>query len=659
MKILGISAFYHDSAAAVIHDGEIIAAAQEERFTRVKNDASFPSNAIRFCLQYSGFPLEELDAIVFYDKPFLKFERLLETYYAYAPSGLWSFLRSMPVWIKEKLFLKKVIHGELKKIGSYDKGKLPLLFPEHHLSHAASAFYPSPFGEAAILTLDGVGEWATVSIGKGNGAAITILKELSFPHSLGLLYSAFTYYCGFAVNSGEYKLMGLAPYGDKDSEECRRMVGIIKTTLADLREDGSIFLQQEYFDYATGSRMVKDGRWEKLFGFGRRKEDGPLEACYCNMALAIQQVTEEAVLRLAAEARRLTGCEDLCLAGGVALNCVANGKLHEAGLFKRIFIQPAAGDAGGALGAALAAHYIYFGKERGDGHGGRDQERGDAVAGKAGPDHGGTGEGASAVVGADAMKGSCLGPEFAEAELVAVARKYGAVYRKMESLEALTEATARMIDEGKVVGWFQGRMEFGPRALGARSILADARNPEMQKKLNLSIKYREGFRPFAPAVLAEDVGDYFEVGGDFSSPYMLLVRGIKRSRRHPLPEGYAGWSMTDKLSFVRSDLPAITHVDHSARIQTVDRQTHPRFWQLLSSFRELTGCAVLINTSFNTRDEPIVNTPEEAYHCLMRTGMDWLVMGDLIFDKRLQPLLPALPLKGQAPQDPLLQEKGR
>ncbi len=502
MKILGISAFYHDSAAAIIREGEIIAAAQEERFTRVKNDAAFPSRAIRFCLEYAGCGLDELDAIVFYDKPFLKFERLLETYYAFAPHGWLSFLRSMPVWIKEKLFLKKILYGELKEIGDFDKQKLPLLFPEHHLSHAASAFYPSPFGEAAILTLDGVGEWATASICHGRGAEIRVLRELDFPHSLGLLYSAFTYYCGFAVNSGEYKLMGLAPYGNGDSAECRRMAEIIRTILTDIREDGSIFLQQEYFEYATGSRMAKDKKWEALFGFRRRKEDGPLEQCYCDMALAIQQVTEDVVLRLAREARRLTGAEHLCLAGGVALNCVANGKLHGAGIVADIFIQPAAGDAGGALGAALAAHYIYFGGERKEGEG---------QGGTSGREKRSGGEQGEAGV-ADAMQGAYLGPTFTETEIQAMAEKNGALYRKIGGQEALAEATARLISEGKVVGWFQGRMEFGPRALGARSILADARNPEMQKKLNLSIKNREGFRPFAPAVLAEAVGDYFEIG---------------------------------------------------------------------------------------------------------------------------------------------------
>jgi len=602
MKILGISAFYHDSAAAILKDGEILAAAQEERFSRIKNDPAFPAAAIRFCLQYSGIGLDEVDAVVFYDKPFLKFERLLETYYAFAPAGLGSFLRSMPVWIKEKLLLKKILYKELRTIDPGGKRKPLLLFPEHHLSHAASAYYPSPFNEAAILTLDGVGEWATVSISKGEGKEIKILKELDFPHSLGLLYSAFTYYCGFAVNSGEYKLMGLAPYGNRDSEACRRIAEIIRTKLVDIKADGSIFLHQEYFSYATGSRMVKDSRWEELFGFGRRQEDGPMEQRYCDMALAIQEVTEEVVLLLAAEAKRLTGSDQLCLAGGVALNCVANGKLHAAGLFRDIFIQPAAGDAGGALGAAYAAHHIYFGAGR--------------VNGGAEP---------------DALRGSCLGPEFGETDILPVARKYGLAGKRMDSLRSLTEETARLIADGNVIGWFQGRAEFGPRALGSRSILADARNPEMQKKLNLSIKNREGFRPFAPAVLVEEVQDYFDLEGP--SPYMLLVKEVKRSRQLPLPEDYATRDWMDKLYYQRSDLPAITHVDHSARIQTVDRSTHPRFWQLLYAFRELTGCAVLINTSFNVRDEPIVNTPEDAFRCFCQTQMDYLVIGDFIFSR--------------------------
>jgi carbamoyltransferase len=451
--------------------------------------------------------------------------------------------------------------------------------------------------------LDAVGEWATVSISKGEGGQITLLKQLDFPHSLGLLYSAFTYYCGFTVNNGEYKLMGLAPYGNRDGADCRRMVEIIKTELVDIRPDGSIFLNQDYFDYATGKRMVKDGIWERLFGFPRRQPDVPLEQRYCDMAMAIQEVTEEIFLLLAKEAKRLTGSDNLCLAGGVALNCVANGKLDGTGFFKNIFIQPAAGDAGGALGAAYAAHYIYFGQERG------------VVAGVP-----------------DGLKGSRLGPEFGETDIVPVARKYGCPYRKVEGEEELVRETAGLIAEGGVVGWFQGRAEFGPRALGSRSILADPRDPGMQRKLNLSIKNREGFRPFAPAVMAEEVANYFEMDG--ASPYMLLVKEVKKSRQVGLPADFAGWGLAEKLSFSCSDLPAVTHVDHSARIQTVDREEHPLFWRLLRSFKELTGCAVVVNTSFNVRDEPIVNTPEDAVRCFLQTKMDYLVAGPFIFSKK-------------------------
>ncbi len=598
MKILGISAFYHDSAAAIIVDGEIVAAAQEERFSRIKNDAGFPARAIRFCLEYSGYSLEELDAIAFYDKPFLKFERLLETYYAYAPSGWFSFLRSMPVWIKEKLFLKRTLFQELDKIGKLERSRQPLLFPEHHLSHAASAFYPSSFYEAAIVTLDGVGEWATMSICHGKGKDIRVLKELDFPHSLGLLYSAFTYYCGFSVNSGEYKLMGLAPYGNKDSAECRKMVELIKTKLVDIRGDGSIFLHQEYFDYATGQRMVRDRKWEELFGFGRRAADGALESCYCNMALAIQLVTEEIFLLLGREAQRLTNAENLCLAGGVALNGVA--------IFKKIFIQRAAGDGGGALGAALAAYHIYFEKER-----------------------------VLPVDGGDSLKGAYLGPEFSDKEISSVLRKYGARYRKIVEEEELLQSTSQLLEKGNVVGWFQGRAEFGPRALGSRSILADPRRADMQRQLNLRIKFREGFRPFAPAVTAEDAQEYFELQG--SSPYMLFVRAVKEKRRYALPEGYVSWSAEEKLNFPRSDLPAITHIDYSARVQTVDCRNNARFWRLLRSFGTLTGYPVLVNTSFNIKDEPIVNSPEDAWLCFMQTGMDYLVIGNYVLDRRQQP----------------------
>ena len=604
MNILGISAFYHDAAAAIIKDGEIIAAAQEERFTRKKHDAGFPSNAIKFCLEYAGVSIDELDAVVFYDKPLLKFERLLETYYAFAPKGLVSFLKAIPVWMNEKMFLKKLIRDELKKIQPYDKAKLKLLFPEHHLSHAASAFYPSAFEKAAILTIDGVGEWATSSICIGEGNKITVLKELRFPHSVGLLYSAFTYYLGFKVNSGEYKLMGLAPYGNPESEQTKQFASIIRNKLCNIYEDGSIFLNQGYFNYATGLKMVHDNKWKELFGFAVRKPEENLEQHHCNLALAIQQVTEEIVLKMCREAKRLTNCDNLCMAGGVALNCVANGKIFNENIFSGLFVQPAAGDAGGALGAALAAYYIYFGKER------RIHYKDDG------------------------MKGSYLGPAVNEEEILSLQDKYNCVFNRYNNFEELANITAQKIAAGNVVGWAQGRMEFGPRALGARSILCDARNEEMQKKLNLKIKYREGFRPFAPAVLAEDVNDYFEL--DVSSPYMLLVAPVKK--QNPLPLNYHQLPLTEKLYFKRSDLPAITHIDYSARIQTVQKETNPAFYQLLQSFKQLTGCSVLVNTSFNVRGEPVVCTAEDAYRCFMRTEMDYLIIGNYFFDKQQQPV---------------------
>ncbi|GAB3909284.1 carbamoyltransferase [Larkinella knui] len=608
MLILGISAFYHDSAAALVEDGRIVAAAQEERFTRKKHDAGFPANAVRFCLEYGGTTLNELDAIVFYDKPLLKFERLLETYYAFAPRGLRSFLMAMPIWMKDKLFLKRLLRDELKKLGYDSKKPVKLLFPEHHLSHAASAFYPSAFEKAAILTIDGVGEWATASIGLGEGSTITVLKELHFPHSLGLLYSAFTYFLGFRVNSGEYKLMGLAPYGDPHSPEVDRYVDLIKTKLVEIKDDGSLWLDQNYFDYATGLRMVHEKKWETLFGFPKRKPEDELKPAHCNLGLAIQRVTEEVVITMAREAQRLTHTENLVLAGGVALNCVANGKLQKSGIFKRIFIQPAAGDAGGALGAALAAYYVYFGKER-------NIDDND-----------------------DALCGSYLGPTFSDLEVELMAKKYKAVYSYYDDFGNLTDDIAQLLANENVVGWVQGRMEFGPRALGARSILGDPRSAGMQKKLNLKIKYRESFRPFAPAVLAEDCGQYFNYDG--ISPYMLLVHPVRENRRKPLPAEYDGLSLREKLYFQRSDLPSITHIDFSARIQTVHRETNLRFWQLIDAFKKRTGCAVLINTSFNVRGEPIVNTPDDAYRCFMRTEMDYLVLGNYIFDKKYQPAWP-------------------
>ncbi len=605
MTILGISAFYHDSAAAIIQDGKIIAAAQEERFTRKKHDASFPINAVQFCLKYSGCNINDLDAIAFYDKPLLKFERLLETYYGFAPKGLVSFITSMPVWIKEKMFLKRVIHEELEKIDGYEKGKVKFLFPEHHLSHAASAFYSSPYQQAAILTIDGVGEWATASIGVGRGNSIEILKELRFPHSVGLLYSAFTYFLGFKVNSGEYKLMGLAPYGNPDSPKVTEYIKTIKEKLVDINEDGSIWLNQEYFNYATGLRMVDDDKWEQLFSFKKKKEEDELQQHHCDLGYAIQQVTEEIVLKMATEAKKLTNCDYLCMAGGVALNCVANGKLLRSGIFKDIFIQPAAGDAGGALGAAQAAYFIHFNQER------------------------------KACSVQDEMQGAYLGPEFSDMDIALDLKKYKAVYKKNENTGELNSLVADLINSGNVVGWFQGRMEFGPRALGNRTILGDARNPEMQKKLNLKIKYREGFRPFAPSVKAEDCKDYFDLNS--ASSYMLIVAPVKESRRNKMPTGYNAMPLMERLYVQRSDLPAITHIDFSARVQTIHKETNERYWNLLDTFKQKTGFAVMVNTSFNVRGEPPVCTPDDAYKCFMRTEMDYLVVGDFLLSKLEQP----------------------
>ena len=608
MNILGISAYYHDSAAALLQDGQIVAAAQEERFTRRKQDPAFPLQAITYCLHEAGLQLTDIDAVAFYDKPFLKFERLLETYYAFAPNGLRSFLTAMPVWLREKLFLKRLLRQELAKLDKEAAKKLKLLFPEHHLSHAASAFYPSGLEEAAILTVDGVGEWATTSLAWGRDKEITVLKELRFPHSLGLLYSAVTYYLGFKVNSGEYKVMGLAPYGNLQSENTQNYIRLIKRTLVQVQEDGSIWLNQKYFNYATGLTMVPDPKWENLFGFPRRQPESGLEQKHCDMALAIQTVTEEIMLKLAREVKQLTNSPNLCLAGGVALNSVANGKLQNSGLFRQIFIQPAAGDAGGAVGAALAAHHLYFNQDR------------------------------TSMPGKDAMQGTYLGPAFSDAAVSELIKKYRAVGELVPNHETLTVKTAALLAEGNIVGWFQGRMEFGPRALGNRSILADPRNPEMQKKLNLSIKYRESFRPFAPAVLAEDAHQYFEL--PTPSPYMLLVQPVKPTLRLPLPPYFADLPLAEKLYYKRSALPAITHIDFSARIQTVHPETNPLFWHLLQAFKKLTGYGLLVNTSFNVRGEPIVCTPDDAYTCFMRTQMDYLVIGNYIFAKAQQPPWP-------------------
>ncbi len=607
ISILGISAFYHDSAAVLLQDGVIIAAAHEERFSRTKHDDKFPAQAVAYVLSEAGLSISELSAIAFYDKPLLKFERLLETYHAFAPRGVRSFLTAMPVWIKEKLFMKKMLWDEFTKLsGGTLQRKPPLLFPEHHLSHAASAFYPSPFAEAAILTIDGVGEWATTTIGHGSGKDISILRELPFPHSIGLLYSAFTYFLGFKVNSGEYKLMGLAPYGNPDGETVPRYRQLILEHLVDLRDDGSVILNMAYFDYATGLKMCHNQKWQALFGIGKRESESELTQEYMDLALAIQQVTEEMVLRLARTAREITGCKNLVMAGGVALNCVANGKLLRAGIFDEIWIQPAAGDAGGALGAAFAAHHIW-----------RQQER------KPYPN------------GGDAMRGSYLGPEFSDLSVQRLCRKYQAPAQHFSDFSELTANVAQLLAAGQIVGWCQGRMEWGPRALGARSILGDPRHPEMQKRLNLKIKYREGFRPFAPSVLAEDASQYFDL--DRPSPYMLLVAPVLEGHRTTPPADYQALPMYDRLYHLRSDLPAITHVDYSARVQTVHQETNPRYWQLIKSFKDLTGCGLVVNTSFNVRGEPIVCSPEDAYQCFMRTEMDYLVVGSSLLAKTDQP----------------------
>lgn len=596
--ILGISAYYHDSAAVLLIDGRIAAAAQEERFTRKKHDSSFPKQAIAYVLQEAGMKGSDIAYVAFYEKPFIKFERLLETYHAFAPKGVYSFIKAIPVWIKEKLYMKRVLKDELAQLNIRSK----ILFPEHHLSHAASAFYPSSFEKAVILTVDGVGEWATTTICQGDKENITLLRELQFPHSLGLLYSAFTYYCGFRVNSGEYKLMGLAPYG-MQSERTMRYIALIKDFLVDIREDGSFLLNMDYFDYATGLKMTNNRKWKKLFALPPREPESELTQAYMDLAYAIQQVTEEILIKLAATAKQLTGCGNLVMAGGVALNCVANGKIQKSGLFENIFIQPAAGDAGGAIGAALAVWHIYLQEKR-------------------------------ICEEPDGMSGAYLGPSFQDKDICNMIRNTGAVAERLEDKD-LYERVAAILDKGFIVGWFQGRMEFGPRALGNRSILADPRNAEMQKKLNLKIKYRESFRPFAPSILEEEVTRYFEL--DVSSPYMLLVTEVKPIYRLPVPGNYGSLPYQEKLYFHRSLLQAITHVDFTARIQTVTELSNKRYYALLRAYQRLTGCSLLVNTSFNVRGEPIVCTPEEAYTCFMSTGMDYLVIENWLFCKENQP----------------------
>jgi carbamoyltransferase len=600
-KILGISAFYHDSAAALVSDGDIVAAAQEERFSRRKHDPRFPRGAIEYCLRAGEIDIGGLDCVVFYDKPLVKFERMLQTYLGFAPRGLSSFTAAMPVWIKEKLFLKSLLKRELAATeGCNGAGLPPIRFTEHHQAHAASAFFPSPFERAGVLCLDGVGEWATTSIWLGEGNRLTPQWEIDFPHSLGLLYSAFTYFTGFKVNSGEYKLMGLAPYGTPKYRD------LILEHLIDLKPDGSFRLNMDYFDFATGLRMT-NARFDELFDGAPRKPESPLTAREMDLASSIQVVTEEVVLRLANTVHRELDVDCLCMAGGVALNCVANGRVLREGPFRDVFFQPAAGDAGGAIGAALAVWHEYDGQPR-------------------------------TVTARDAMHGGYLGPCYTDEEIRAFLDSIGARYRILVKRDELYGQVARLLAEEKIVGWFQGRMEFGPRALGARSILGDPRSPRMQSVMNLKIKFRESFRPFAPAVLAERVSDYFEI--DRASPYMMLVAGVREDLRTPMTPEQERLFGIEKLNVPRSTIPAVTHVDYSARIQTVHRETNSPLHELISSFAALTGCAVLVNTSFNVRGEPIVCTPADAYRCFMRTEIDHLVIERFILDKKDQPALP-------------------
>ena len=596
MRILGISAYYHDSAAALLVDGRIVAAAQEERFTRKKHDADFPYNAIRSCLEMGAVTPAELDHVAFYDKPFLKFERLLETYLAFAPRGFESFRTALPVWVKDKLFQRSNI---LKALRSLDRGvdwEAKLLFSEHHLSHAASAFYPSPFPRAAVLTMDGVGEWTTTSLALGEGRALKVVRELHFPHSLGLLYSAFTYYTGFRVNSGEYKVMGLAPYGRPTYAQK------IREHLIDIKDDGSFRLNLDYFDYCTGLTMTNE-RFNALFGGPPRRPEERLTQREMDLAASIQAVTEEVVLKLAEGIRRETGESHLCLAGGVALNCVANGKLLRRKWYDRLWLQPAAGDAGGALGAAFVAHHLHKGAAR------------------------------APARGLDAMQGGYLGPRFSQEDIQRRLSRAGAVFESLDD-DALLDACAQALAEGRALGWFQGRMEFGPRALGARSILGDARSPAMQKTLNLKVKYRESFRPFAPSVLAEDAASWFEI--DCESPYMLLVADVARDQRIAMTAAEEALFGIDKLNVPRSSIPAVTHVDYSARVQTVHRDTNPRYHELISRFKKLTGCPVIVNTSFNVRGEPIVGSPEDAFRCFMGSEIETLAVGNCLLAKERQ-----------------------
>jgi carbamoyltransferase len=640
--ILGISAFYHDSAACLVVDGEIVAAAQEERFTRVKHDHNFPLNAARYCLSEAGITAEQLNYVGFYDKPLLKFDRLLETYLDYAPSGFSSFVKALPLWMKEKLWMPDLIRTELGKAGGETderaakklgkKFEWKLLFGDHHESHAASAFYPSPFEEAAILTIDGVGEWATSSIGVGRGNEITLLKELRFPDSLGLLYSAFTYYTGFRVNSGEYKVMGLAPYGEP------KYVSIIKDKLLEIRDDGSLKMNHEYFSYSQGLRMT-NGAFDKLFGGAPRKPESQITQKEMDLARSIQVITEEVMLNMTQFAHKETGLKKLCMAGGVALNCVANGRVLREVPFEDIWIQPAAGDAGGALGIALAIWHRYLGNNRlspeqaGTWQSARPTGK---SASNPAQNNGRKSAGAQNALTAyaDGMKGSSLGPRHSEEEIESFLQSRNLPYKKY-SRDALPGVVADLLAAGKIIGLHQGRMEFGPRALGGRSIIGDPRSPEMQSVMNLKIKYRESFRPFAPSVLREQVTDWFELDAD--SPYMLLVADVAAAQRRKMtPEEEALWGI-DKLNIRRSEIPAVTHVDYSARIQTVRRETNPLYWEIIEAFRQKTGCPVVVNTSFNVRGEPIVCNPEDSYRCFMRTEMDYLVLETCVLDKQERP----------------------
>lgn len=596
MIIVGISAYYHDSACALIRDGEIVAAAQEERFTRKKHDPDFPIHALQFCLNEASISAEDIDYVAFYDKPFLKFERLLETYLAFAPKGFSSFKLALPIWLREKLFLKSLLAKELKQVAPDLNWEDKLLFGEHHQSHAASAFYPSPFEEAAVLTLDGVGEWATTSLAIGRGKNLDIIREIHFPHSLGLLYSAFTYHLGFKVNSGEYKVMGLAPYGEP------RFVQTILDHLIDVKDDGSFHLDMAYFDYCAGLTMT-NARFGVLFGIPARKAEQELQQIHMDLAASLQAVTEQVVSKLVAAIAKETGLKNLCLAGGVALNCVANGRLFREKHFENIWVQPAAGDAGGALGAAFSAYHIFLAQER------------------------------TVITGKDKMQGSYLGTHFEQSDIETRLRQAGAQFEVLDDDTLITQC-AQDLEQGKAMGWFQGRMEFGPRALGGRSILGDARSPDMQTSLNLKVKFRESFRPFAPAVLREDVNEWFEFDGD--SPYMLMVANVQQDKRLPVPDAEKSLFGIDKLKVARSQIPAVTHVDYSARIQTVTADTNPRYHALLSEFKRITGCPVLVNTSFNVRGEPIVNTPEEAFKCFMGTDIDRLAIGNCYLKKEVQ-----------------------